>query len=241
MTKTAVILAAGMGVRLQGLVKDVPKGFVTINGQTLIEASIEKLQKHGIENTIIVTGHLCEFYERLADKLQGVTTIKNEIFATSGSMYSLYVAKELLTHCHDGFLLLESDLIYQERAVPTVLNHPQPNAILMSGFTKSGDEVWIESKNNLLVNMSKTLSILAHVDGELVGISKISAEMYSKMLVVAEKMFEQSLKVEYEQCIVETASLIPVHTVKIEDLVWAEIDDPSHMKRVLELVAPRIN
>jgi choline kinase len=93
----------------------------------------------------------------------------------------------------------------------------------------------------LLVNMSKNRADLSHVDGELVGISKISSEMYAKMVEVAGKMFEQSLKVEYEHCIVRVAQVIEVSVPKIDDLVWAEIDDPSHMKRVLEVVAPRIN
>ncbi len=242
MIKTAVILAAVRGEGLQGLFKDnVPKGFVSMNGQTIIEAAIEKLKKNGIEKVIVVTGYLGEFYEQLAEKLEGVVTVRNEVYATSGSMYSLYVTRELLENVKVGFLLLEGDLIFKERALATLLNHPQPNAVLMSGFTKSGDEVWIESRNNLLVNMSKNAHELNHVDGELFGISKFSAEMYSKMLEVAQKMFEQTLKVEYEQCIVRVAQDFEVSTPTIDGRIWGKTDDPNHLKRVLEFVEPRFH
>lgn len=62
---------------------------------------MEKLKKDGIEGVIIVTGHLCEFYEQLAEKLAGVVKVRKEVYAISGSMYSLYVARELLGNAKD--------------------------------------------------------------------------------------------------------------------------------------------
>ena len=48
--KTAVILVAGMGTRLRGVTNDeIPKPFLTINGLSLIERSIEKLLDSGIK------------------------------------------------------------------------------------------------------------------------------------------------------------------------------------------------
>ena len=48
--KTAVILAAGMGSRLQDITGgNLPKGFIKVNGKSLIERSIEKLRSLGIE------------------------------------------------------------------------------------------------------------------------------------------------------------------------------------------------
>ena len=60
--KTAVILAAGMGTRLEGISKWVPKGFLKLGDIFIIEESINRLQQAGIERIIIVTGHLKEFY-----------------------------------------------------------------------------------------------------------------------------------------------------------------------------------
>ena len=47
---TAVILAAGKGTRLRPLTYDIPKGFVKVTDETLIERSIRILKDNGIEN-----------------------------------------------------------------------------------------------------------------------------------------------------------------------------------------------
>ena len=73
--KTAVILAAGMGSRLNDVTNDeIPKGLLKINGKTLIERSIEKLRSIGIEKIYIVTGHLSFKYDELANKYKFIKT-----------------------------------------------------------------------------------------------------------------------------------------------------------------------
>ena len=231
----AVILAAGMGTRIQALFKDLPKGFLKIGDQTLIDRSIDYLLQNGIKKIIIVTGYLSQYYEELECRYEGVSTVKNKIFADSGSMYSFYCARD---HIGEDFLLLESDLIYEKRALTDLLLDKKKDVILVSGKTGSGDEVYVETSGNRIKKLSKKKAELTQITGELVGVSKISYPFYKELVKVAEKMFEDTLKVEYEQCIVETARDYPVHYLKIEDLVWAEIDDESHLKRVNEHIYP---
>jgi choline kinase len=240
MIRTAVILAAGMGVRLKGIAGDVPKGFIQFHGQSLIERSLSSLHAHGIETVIIVTGHLHTFYDELKHDGPGLITVINEKYAVSGSMYSLFMAKDLLHERKEDFLLLESDLLYEDRAISGLLSCPHENAILISGPTASGDEVYVEADGHRFINMSKKRSDLNHVTGELVGISRISYDMFTQMASTAEQMFAESLKVEYEQCIVQTAQRYPVFIHCIDDLIWTEIDDPDHMRRALAIIAPKL-
>ena len=53
---TAVILAAGMGIRLRNLTGLLPKGLLEIGGKSLIYRSLESLKNEGIDRAIIVTG-----------------------------------------------------------------------------------------------------------------------------------------------------------------------------------------
>ena len=62
---TAVILAAGMGTRLKGYTQDQPKGFLKVDGQSLIERSIGNLLSHGVTNIIIGTGYFHEHFDEL--------------------------------------------------------------------------------------------------------------------------------------------------------------------------------
>ena len=90
--KTAVILSAGMGSRLQDVTNDVlPKGLIKVNGKSLVERSIEKLRSLGIEKIYIVTGHLNEFYDELAKENQYICTRRNRKYKATGSMSSLAV------------------------------------------------------------------------------------------------------------------------------------------------------
>ena len=237
---TAVILAAGMGIRLNELGKSIPKGFLQFGKQPIIEESIERLLHCGIQTIIIVTGHLSEFYERLKERYPQIVTVSNPQYAESGSLCSLYCARKLID---SDFILLESDLIYEQRALETVLTFPKDNVILLSGPTNAGDEVYVETSGETLVAMSKNKADLGNqIAGELVGISKISQSLFHRMLQQAELMFETSLKVDYESDgLVAVAQFYPVYYTVIPDLLWAEIDDQQHLLRVKEQIYPDIN
>lgn len=238
--KSAVILAAGRGTRLAGHVGDYPKGFLRLGERSIIEESIGRLVQAGIEDVLIVTGHCASHYEELARRLPGlVRTVHNSRFADSGSMYSLYCARGATA---GPFLLLESDLVYEPRAVTHLLEQPAEDAILLSGPTGAGDEVYVECRGGNLVNMSKRREDLgAGVAGELVGISRISAALFGRMCAIAERAFASSLKYDYEtDCLVAAGRERPIACPLIPDLVWGEIDDPSHLARARTTVYPEV-
>jgi 2-aminoethylphosphonate-pyruvate transaminase len=238
--ETAVILAAGRGTRLAGEVSDRPKGLLVVGDRPIIEESIARLQAAGIREVVIVTGHLAEHYETLAARLAPlVTTVHNPDYAVSGSMYSLYCARERVT---GDFLLLESDLVYEPRALQVLQDWAAPDAILLSGPTGAGDEVYVETDGaGCLVNMSKRRGDLASVAGELTGISRISAGLYARMQAIAARTFARSLRYDYEtDCLVAAGREQPIPCPVVPDLVWGEIDDPAHLRRVREQVYPVI-
>jgi 2-aminoethylphosphonate-pyruvate transaminase len=114
------------------------------------------------------------------------------------------------------------------------------DAILASGKTNSNDEVYIQAdKNNNLIAMSKDNTQLENIYGELVGISKISHNRYTEMCFEYEKHSNE--KIDYEYIMVQTAKKNPFFVKKIQDLVWCEIDDESHLNRALESILPKIN
>ncbi len=242
MIRTAVILAAGMGTRLRGEVADRPKGFLCIGEKPIIVESIQSLARAGIRDVLIVTGHLAGHYESFdVDDGVSLRTVHNPRYAESGSMYSLYCARESLT---DSFLLLESDLIYEPRALTELLNHAADDAVLLSGPTGAGDEVWVSTDDGKLAGMSKDVASLggAHsVTGELVGICKIAPALFKSMSGIAETAFASSLFFDYEtDCLVATGRDYKIYCPVIEQLLWAEIDDRSHLMRAENQIYPAI-
>jgi len=239
MTNTAVILAAGMGTRLREAHADMPKGFLELGGRSLIEMSLARLERAGINDVLIVTGYHAEAYQQLAVRYDGLVRVAhNSEFANSGSMYSLYCARDVID---DGFLLLESDLVYEQRALDVLLNSDVADAVLLSGPTSAGDEVYVEAPGGRLAHMSKDRATLGSVAGELVGISKISRGLFALMKHLAAQAFEDSLDYDYEtDCLVAAAQNWEIFCPVVQDLVWGEIDDPSHLKRANEVLLPKL-
>ncbi len=235
---TAVILAAGLGSRLKHHTEAQPKGFLEVDGTSLMERSIINLVQAGITEIIIGTGYLSEHFETFKEKYP-ITTFRNDDYSITGSMYTLYVLRHLIKR---PFLLLESDLLYDPIALTYLQEDPLEDIILASGATQSGDEVFIQaSPENHLQQMSKNRSILSHISGELVGISKLSVNTLQKMASFSETHFKNGNRMlNYEDALVGVGYQQPIHIKIVEDLVWCEIDDENHLHRALTLIYPKI-
>jgi 2-aminoethylphosphonate-pyruvate transaminase len=237
--RTAVILAAGMGTRLRGMFSDRPKGFIEIGGEVLIGRSIRLLQARGVERIVIVSGYLGEAYERLARETPGVETVENAAYATTGSMASLVCALEGV---NEDFLLLESDLFYEERALDVLLEAKERDVLLASGPTGATDEVWIEAPGGFLAAMSKEAGTLGQVYGELVGIVRVSWPLAQCMADAYAEFVEKNGhgQMAYEtDALVAAAAQRPVALRLVPDLLWGEVDYESHYLRVRDEVFPR--
>ena len=238
--RTAVILAAGVGVRLQERGKLMPKGCLRLGEKSIIEESISRLLGVGIRRIVIVTGHLAEQFTPLKARYgESVELVHNPHFADSGSMYSLYCAR----HCVDGsFMLLEADLVYERRALTTCLEYPSDNVVLLAGFSNTSDECFVETQNGRLVAISKNRESLgAEVRGEMVGICKISPSLFSLMLDTAEQRFRTTRHLDYEMdWLILAAQDVPIACPVDEDLVWCEIDDERHLARARNEIYPLV-
>ncbi len=239
MIKQAVILAGGMGTRLKDITKDMPKGFLEINNIPIVEQSIEKLVAYGVEEIIIGTGHCSEWYEKLAEKYPIVKTVKNEDYQNTSSMGTLNVCSSLIK---DDFLLLESDLIYDEVGLKVLINDKHQNVILASGKTNSFDEVYLDTDNKgILTKVSKNKEEFDNPNCELVGITKISKSLLNKMIDFYNKNLDSYKKIDYENVLEILAKEYPIYVHKIEFYAWAEIDDERMFKRACNEIYPHIN
>jgi 2-aminoethylphosphonate-pyruvate transaminase len=236
--RTAIILAAGMGVRLNERGKLIPKGCIFLGEKSIVEESVLRLLAVGIEQIVIVTGHLAEQFEPLQNQYrQTVQLVHNPHFADSGSMYSLYCAR----HCVDeAFLLLESDLVYERRALTICLEHPSDNVVLLAGFSNTSDECFVETHDGRLVAISKNRKSLgSEVHGEMAGICKISRSLFRVMIDAAEQRIRTTRHVDYEtDGLVAAARDVPISCPVVEDLVWCEIDDETHLARARNEIYP---
>jgi len=238
MIKQAVIVAAGLGLRLKEKTASTPKGFIELGRIAIVEWSVQKLLACGIEKIIIGTGYKAEMYDDLAKKYPAIQTVFSADYETTSSMATLSVCAPFVT---GDFLLLESDLIYDSIGLSVLINDINENVILASGATNSGDEVYLEAANgSLLKACSKNRAKLSSVYGELVGITKISPALLSAMCEYYNKNKPELPKLDYEHAIAACADTIPVYIRKIEYYAWREIDDENHLEMAQNEILPRI-
>lgn len=131
--KRAIIMAAGIGKRMQPLTFEMPKPLVKVNGVRMIDTVVDGLRKNGIDEIYVVVGHLKDHFYEWARGEPGIHIIENPYYDTCNNISSLYVAREHLGDC----IILDGDQI---------IYNP---AILDPHFTLSGyNAVWCEGETN---------------------------------------------------------------------------------------------
>lgn len=224
MIKTAVIMAAGLGSRFGNYTELIPKGFIEIAGKPMIIRSIEILLACGIERIIIGTGYKQEAFESLKKEYPQVETCFSPLYAETNSMYTLYNTRELIGK--DSFLLLESDLIFEKKAIDSLLACDEPNVMLITPVTKFQDQYYVEyDKNHVLTTCSVNQDEL-DVKGELVGVHKLSNSFYKMMCADYSLIVNDQHKLGYEYELLHMSQAVfPVYVLNIDGLRWYEIDD----------------
>ena len=195
MIKTAVIMAAGMGIRFGHFTERIPKGFVPFKGKPMVIRSIETLISCGIERIIIGTLYNCR--EAIGD---------------------------------NDFLLLESDLVYEQRAISDLIACPFDDAMLITPVTKFQDQYYVEMNDRCELVACSTDRDALQPSGELVGIHKISNRFYQLLAEDYGRVAEEKLRLGYEYQLLDVSRRItPMYVLCLQGLLWYEIDDAADL------------
>ncbi|MFC2048874.1 sugar phosphate nucleotidyltransferase [Elusimicrobiota bacterium] len=243
----AVIVAAGMGLRLRPRSNTMPKGLIEIDGKSLLEYSLDALDNTGIKETVIVIGFLGDLIREkigMNYKDMKITYVSNEEYSETGSMYSFSKAKEIIGK--DNIILLESDLLYEYRAIKLLLESDHENCLFVAGISGSGDEVYVCVDNEQRItdigkNLEKEDKKMAI--GEFIGISKFSGEFLNKLFAHAEEDYRNGEVGYYcEDCALAVSeSDSRIYAVLCRDLIWTEIDNEADLSRAREQVYPKLS
>ena len=229
MIKTAVIMAAGMGTRFGSMTEERPKGFIEAGGIPMIIRSIDTLISCGVERIIIGTGYLHEVYDRLTQKYPQIECCLSDRFAETNSMYTLYHCREVIGA--DDFLLLESDLVFERRAITSLQECSHPDVMLITPVTKFQDQYYVEADEQGMLSNCSTDKTQVNAKGELVGIHKLSNAFYQKMCDDYARKLPELPKLGYEyELLSMSREISPVYVLCEEGLKWYEIDDIDDLR-----------
>lgn len=231
----AIILAAGMGHRLGEYTKDNTKCMISINGIKLIDRFLKKLSCMNLSRVIIVVGYKSEnvidyIGSRYDNKLK-IEFINNPIYDKTNNIYSLSLAKEQMME--DDTLLLESDLIVDDRMFDLLIDDEYPNLALVAKYEAwmDGTMVCLDQDNNIVNFVPKSAFRYEDIGSyyKTINIYKFSKEFCKKRYIPFLEAYVKALgDNEYYEQVLRVITLINIEELKakpIGDLPWYEIDD----------------
>jgi len=113
--KRAVFLAAGFGQRLVPVTLKTPKPLVEVNGTRIIDTLLNAVKAAGIDDIIIVRGHLKEQFDQLLEKYPNIKFVDNDLYSMANNISSVLCVRGMLENAY----VLESDLFLKNPALIT--------------------------------------------------------------------------------------------------------------------------
>ena len=234
-----VILAAGMAKRLRPLTDNMPKCLLKVGNRTLLERTVDAMAATGIKEFVVVTGYRAEMIRDF------LTThcpdyvfhfLHNKDYEHNNNIYSLWMAGQIVRD--KDFLLMDSDILCDPKAVAAVAEQPEP-ALALNRHELGEEEMKIVvNADNHIVEISKTCRVEDAI-GESVGIEKMTADYSNALFSELDQMIEKEglIDIFYERAF---ERLIPQgFTFKVIDTTEFfsyELDTPEDFQRAAELL-----
>jgi len=132
----AMILAAGLGTRLRPLTDDRPKALVELNGRTLLEITLTRLQTFGVTEAIINVHHFAEILIAYLKSKNNfgmrieVSREDDQLLDTGGGLKkAAWFFQENSAHLDEPFLLHNVDIISDIGVTAMLQFHTQRHAV----------------------------------------------------------------------------------------------------------------
>lgn len=147
--KSAVLLLAGRGSRLEQLTDELPKCLIQVNGISILERMLEQLSKMPINECILVVGYMSN---KIIDSIGysfkhlKIKYVNNSAWEKTNNIISLHMA---IPHIEHDFILAEGDIIVSENAMRKLLSQ---NMIAIDKFRPFMDGTIVNVSNKGIID-----------------------------------------------------------------------------------------
>ncbi|ESZ09424.1 hemolysin activation protein [Mesorhizobium sp. L48C026A00] len=237
----AVILAAGYGSRLRPFTDYRPKPLVEVNGVAILHNALAHLDALGVREVTIVVGYRKDAIEYACGGQFGglqIRYVESTVFATTGSAWSLWLAREALLA--GDLFLLEGDVFFERAALERLAWHPAPDVAAVAPFTElmEGSAVVIDEGGAIHeVRMKQTAADLRRPGPPLfktMNLLRFSAQTLRDKIVPALDAYADAghANVYTEQMLAQLIADagLALAAARCDDLRWYEIDTADDLR-----------
>ncbi|RLC49339.1 MAG: hypothetical protein DRZ79_06195, partial [Candidatus Cloacimonadota bacterium] len=173
----AIILAAGIGKRLQKVSGGLPKSMIEIGGKSIIHRQLESCLEVGINDFVFVLGFKKEILQNHILELvkpENCTFVYNPIFDKTNTLYSLWLARK---YFDDDFIYFNADVVFKSELLAKISGKSKYSQLLLETKHCGEEEVkMIIDKENRILEIGKKLEI-EKCAGEFIGVGKFNLDV----------------------------------------------------------------
>lgn len=242
----AIILAAGVGWRLEFDGDRLPKVLLSFGGKTLLRRHIEILCHCGVDEVVVAVGYRPELIAAELTALgvaDSVETVMNPDYA-EGSIVTLWTLRDQLSRGGD-IILMDGDVLYDHRMMDRLLASPHGNCFLLDrGFEPGEEPTKLCVRDGRLVEFHKVVDVDFDYWGESVGFFRLSEGVARRLVPGAKGYLDAGRRDElYDEALRDILLSDPPGSFGFEDvtgLPWTEIDFAEDVVDANENVLPRL-
>ncbi|KIL97437.1 Nucleotidyl transferase possibly involved in threonylcarbamoyladenosine formation [Paramagnetospirillum magnetotacticum MS-1] len=226
----AMVLAAGLGLRMRPITLTTPKPLVSVAGRTMLDRALDHVERAGIDDIVVNTHWLADkVVEHLAGRGEITLSHEPDLLETGGG-----VAKALSHLGHGSFYVVNSDIIWTDGKVPALTrlarmwNPDRMDALLLLQPVERA--VGYEGKGDFFLDGAD----VPHRRGE----APSAPHLFSGVQVLHHRLFEGapegkfSLNVLYDRAAEQRRLFGLVH-----DGNWYHVGTPQALPEVERLLA----
>jgi len=225
----AIILAAGVGSRIKPLTDNCPKSLLKVGNNTILEMMISHIQDCGINEIIIVVGHL---KEQIKDYVKtkfpdlNVSFVINDKYAETNTGYSLMLVKDFIQD--SGFIKFDADVVFDKEILKKLIKCEHESCLCIDkNIDLDAEEIKVKiDDQHRILEVNKRVNPKDAV-GESIGIEKISNETAKLLFKELELMMQDKTNYQeyyegaYDRLIEKNVNF---YALDISGLKWVEID-----------------
>ncbi len=234
---TYIILSAGKGVKLQPLTLNHPKSLYKLDDKTtILQRLVRKIREYDTEaEIVVVVGYM---YKQIQKELEddNVKFVLNPFYSTTGSMGSLWFAKDYLQR--ENVTIINGDIVASDKLMKEIVcQYTDYPTVLLDSTHKDANKYNVQVQGDLVCVMSKNLTEYAGNYASIVKLDAVTSRFLQEQIdqMVNEEMYNLFFEDALVQMIFQKN--FELYYKDIKEYKWTEVDCVDDLLKARQIQA----